>query len=231
ATPNLKLTVYALSEIGRAEILSTPRLISKSGTKASIKLVTKSKYPESWDEPDTESSNENTTSISFPVPELSDFIEQGIRLTVTPEVSPDNRTINLDLKPEIISIITESPDSTYNFTYEQGVINNAGERIPSQVTVMPIWMPETNRKEINVKLKVYDGETIMIGGVMQNETSRRLDKLPLFGDIPFLGRLFQNRAEDSTKVNYLIFITARLVNHTGRPVNPLINTATPTFNF
>ncbi|MBQ9789749.1 MAG: hypothetical protein IJW31_09165 [Lentisphaeria bacterium] len=231
ATPNLKLTVYALSENGRAEILSTPRLISKSGTKASIKLVTKSKYPESWDEPDTESSNENTTSISFPVPELSDFIEQGIRLTVTPEVSPDNRTINLELRPEIISIITESPDSTYNFTYEQGIINSAGERIPSQVTVMPIWMPETNIKEIHTKLKVYDGETIMIGGVMQNETSRRLDKLPLFGDIPFLGRLFQNRAEDSTKVNYLIFVTARLVNHTGRPVNPLINTATPTFNF
>lgn len=231
ATPNLKLTVYALSENGRSEILSTPRLISRSGQTASIKLVTKTKYPESWDEPDTDSSNDNNLSISFPVPELSDFTEQGVFLTVTPVVAPDNRTINLTINPKITTIITESPDSTYNYVFEQGIINPDGSRTPIYKTSFPIWMPETNRKEISAKLKVYDGETIMIGGVMQNEVNRRLDKMPIFGDIPFLGRLFQNRAEDANKVNYLIFITARLVNHNGRPVNPLVNTATPSFNF
>ena len=92
-------------------------------------------------------------------------------------------------------------------------------------------MPETHVKSFDASLKVYDGETIMIGGVMQNDTSRRLDKMPLLGNIPFIGRLFQNRAEDSTKVNYLLFITARLINHTGRPVNPMVNTATPNFNY
>ena len=231
ATPNLKLTVYALSENGRSEILSTPRLISQSGEPATIKLITKTKYPESWDEPDTDSSNENNLTISYPVPELSDFIEQGIELTVKPEVSPDNRTINLSVRPKITSIVTESPDSTYNWKLTQRLVNPDGTYTPISQTVIPIWMPETHVKSFDANLKVYDGETIMIGGVMQNDTSRRLDKMPFLGNIPFIGRLFQNRAEDSAKVNYLLFVTARLINHTGRPVNPMVNTATQNFNY
>ncbi len=232
ATPNLKLTVYALSENGRGEILSTPRLISESGRTATIRMVNQDKFPESWEEPEVESSGDNTISVTYPLPELGEFEDYGITLSVTPVVASDNRTITLDLKPSITTIQKEAPDSTYNIIVEQGVVDRTtGQDIPSYSLTMPVWMPEKNVKEINCVLKVYDGETIMIGGVMQNEVNRRMDKMPIFGDIPFIGRLFQNRAEDSNKVNYLIFVTARLINNSGRPVKPLENIAVPNFNY
>ena len=232
ATPNLKLTVYALSENGRAEILSTPRLISQSGNEARIQLTTETYYPDSWEEPEIEGSDSGTITMTGPVPEVSDeAMAEGITLIVRPEVSPDNRTINLFVNPKINSYVVESPDSTYYWQIKKEAIGANGTTTPLPTAVVPIWMPEEHVKSFTAKLKVYDGETIMVGGVMQNETNRRLDKMPLLGNIPLIGRLFQNRAEDTSKTNFLIFITARLINHTGRPVNPIINTATPTFNY
>ena len=229
--PSLNVTVHALSQNDNAEVLTTPRLISKSGMAASISMVTETKYPDSWEAPEIETESDNITTISFPVPELGDATPVGITMKVTPTVNPDN-TITLDLHPEIITFLG-SGNSGYPVPVQQGVVDReTGQMIPSMLNKsFNIWMPEMGKRRIDVKVKVEDGETIVLGGIISNTVERQEEKMPLLGSIPLFGRLFQNRKEEASKTNLLIFVTARLINSDGRPVKMVENNGTPHFNF
>ena len=229
--PSLNVTVHALSQNDNAEVLTTPRLISKSGMPASIRMVTETRYPDSWDAPEIETESDNITTISFPVPDLGEATPVGITMSVTPTVNPDN-TITLDLHPEIITFLG-SGNSGYPVPVQQGVVNReTGQMIPTMLNeTFNIWMPEMGVRSIDVKIKVEDGETIVLGGIISNTIERQEEKMPVLGTIPLLGRLFQNRKENASKTNLLIFVTARLINTDGRPVKMLEDNGTPHFNF
>ena len=79
-------------------------------------------------------------------------------------------------------------------------------------------MPEISRREMTTNITLYDGETVLIGGMVENETTVRDDKWPILGDIPLIGRLFQDKKTNVTNRTMLVFITARLINPNGTPV-------------
>ena len=81
-----------------------------------------------------------------------------------------------------------------------------------------IWKPVIATRELNVTVDVNHGETLVIGGLSDSQTQKRLDKIPILADIPFIGRLFQSQSEISTRRNMLIFVTARLVGNDGSPL-------------
>lgn len=231
--PSLNVTVHALSQNDNVEVLTTPRLISKSGLTASIKMITATRYPESWEAPDVETESDNVSTISFPVPDLGEAEEIGISMTVTPSVGPDNETITLHLQPEIVTFLG-SENSGYPVSIQQGIINReTGAQVPSILNKsFNIWMPEFGRRSIDAKVKVRNGETIVLGGIISSTIERKEEKMPLLGSIPILGRLFQNRSEESSKTNLLIFVTARLIKtNDGRPVKVVESNGTPHFNF
>lgn len=227
--PSLNVTVHALSQNDRVEVLTAPRLISRNGMEASIKMVTETRYPDSWEAPEVETESDNVTSVSFPVPELGDPKPVGVTLKVTPNVN--GNVITLDLHPEIISFLG-SGNSSYPVSVQQGIRSATGDLVPTMLNeVFNVWMPEMGIRRIDAKVKVEDGETIVLGGVINNTIERREEKMPLLGSIPLLGRLFQNRTEESSKKNLLIFVTARLINSDGRLVNQATDNGTPHFNF
>lgn len=228
--PSLNVTVHALSKSDSVEVLTTPRLISKSGMEASINMTTSTKYPDSWDAPEIETDDGNT-SITFPVPDLGEEMPSGITLKVTPHVNPDN-TITLELLPEI-RVFLGSANSGYPVPVQQGTVNReTNEKVPSIVNeTFNIWMPEFGVRRIEAKVKVEDGETIVLGGIINSSIDRKEEKMPLLGSIPLLGRFFQNRSEDSQKTNLLIFVTARLIDTDGHLVKAVENNGTPHFNF
>lgn len=231
--PSLNVTVHALSQNDNVEVLTTPRLIAKNGLTASISMVTETRYPESWEAPEIETESDNVSTISFPVPDLGEATPIGITMTVTPSVGPDNETITLKLHPEIISFLG-SENSGYPVPVQQGIINrDTGAMIPTMLNKsFNIWMPELGKRSIDAEVKVRNGETIVLGGVISSTVERKEEKMPLLGSIPILGRLFQNRSEESAKTNLLIFVTARLIkSKDGRPVKAVENNGTPHFNF
>lgn len=231
--PSLNVTVHALSQNDNVEVLTTPRLISKSGLPATIKMITATRYPESWEAPELETESDNVSTISFPVPDLGEAEEIGITMTVLPSVGPDNETITLHLQPEIVTFLG-SENSGYPVPVQQGIINReSGAQVPSILNKsFNIWMPELGKRSIDAKVKVRNGETIVLGGIISSTIERKEEKMPLLGSIPILGRLFQNRSEESSKTNLLIFVTARLIKtNDGRPVKAVENNGTPHFNF
>lgn len=147
-------------------------------------------------QPKVVTSDKETAKIlkgtEVPYPEASSsgatsvsFKEAALSLEVTPQITPDNRII-MEVK-----VNKDEPDFA-----------NALNGIP------PI-----KKNEVNAKVLVNDGETIVIGGVFSNTQTKSVDKVPLLGDIPFVGRLFRRDTVQDTKSELLVFVTPRIMNN------------------
>lgn len=224
---SLEGTMHALNQNERVEILSAPRVTTLSGQKATIRLVTDRYYPTSWTAPTitktqtSTSTTTTTTTTTIPAtPEVSmeNPTPTGIRLDVTPQVSSDNYTIDMVLEPQVLDFVGWTE---YQYTAsgtDSTVINDN-----------PIKMPEISARMIQTQVRTYDNETVILGGVYQDETQSINDNIPILGDIPLVGRLFQSKIEAPDKTNLLIFTTVQLIRPDGTPLRPSRNAGLPTF--
>ena len=80
-------------------------------------------------------------------------------------------------------------------------------------------VPPINKNEVNAKVLVSDGETIVIGGVFENTQTKAVEKVPFLGDMPFLGRLFRRDIVRDNKTELLVFLTPRIMNNQAIAVN------------
>ena len=87
------------------------------------------------------------------------------------------------------------------------------------ITENRIEMPVFASRRVNTGLTIYDGHTVAVGGLMREDVQKVEDKVPIFGDLPWIGRLFQSHSENHIKSNLIIFVTAEIIDATGRPVN------------
>ena len=84
---------------------------------------------------------------------------------------------------------------------------------PGEVQATGVRAIDTNRVATNVL--VDDGQTVVLGGIFQNQTSNSTSKTPFLGDLPYVGRLFKKDVQSNNKQELLIFVTPRLVNNNG----------------
>ena len=113
------------------------------------------------------------------------FKEASLSLEVTPQITPDDRVI-MEVK-----VTKDEPD----------YLNRLNE------------VPPIKKNEVNAKVLVKDGETIVIGGVFSNTQSKVVDKVPFLGDVPYLGRLFRRDMLAEKKSELLVFLTPRIMNN------------------
>lgn len=211
---NIFLTVNAIDQSERGEILSAPKVIATSGLEATIQFAKDMYFPESWNDPEVTSSN-NTYQYTPPYPDFGDAKPIGITFTVLPTVSPNNHTISLDLKPQILDLVGWT---VYSYDIVIGDITAKSDDSNTESRTPSVKMPEISVREIDTKVKVYDGETVVLGGILDDKSSRMDDKYPFFGDVPLLGRLFTSQAHSAAKKNLMIFVTTRIMNLDGVPV-------------
>ncbi|HEB26155.1 MAG TPA: type IV pilus secretin PilQ [Porticoccus sp.] len=113
----------------------------------------------------------------------TEFKEAVLKLEVTPQITPDGR---------IVMDLVISQDSI-------------GDLLPTGEPVIDIT-------EIQTQAIVGDGQTLVLGGLFQMSTVTSVEKVPLLGDIPFLGRLFRHDMNDMEKREILIFITPKIID-------------------
>lgn len=165
----LDLELSALQAESKAEIISSPRLITTNKQPAYIEQGTEIPY--------LEASSSGATSVSFKKAVLS--------LKVTPQITPDNRLV-LDL-----SVTQDRPGSV--------VKTGDGEAVA------------IDTQRIGTQVLVNNGETVVLGGIYQHSVQTSVDKVPLLGDIPYLGALFRRSYENYGKSELLIFVTPKVV--------------------
>ncbi len=237
---NITLSVNALSQSTRAETLSAPKLLTVNDKDATIDMVKTYWFPQSWDEYEIEDDDNGARTLTAPVPDFSEDGEDiGVKFKVRARIKADNYTINLKVTPEVTNYIGRD---TYSMTVSgelrsyQPVTNPVPGGPTTQLVVTPttdifeVWKPIITKRKLDVNVDVYDGETIVLGGMIDNKTTTRTDKWPILGDLPLIGRFFQSQAEDTERTNLLLFVTARLVNNDGIPIRRNKQDGSPEFN-
>jgi general secretion pathway protein D len=94
----------------------------------------------------------------------------------------------------------------------------AGNPVTNVLTENRIEMPVFSTRRVNTQLTIYDGYTVAVGGLMREDVQKVEDKVPILGDLPIIGRLFQTNSENRIKSNLIVFVTAQIIDATGRPL-------------
>lgn len=164
------LELSALQAEGRGEVISSPRVITANQREASIRQGVEIPYQES------SSSGATTTQ----------FKEAVLSLTVTPQVTPDDRVI-LDL------LVTKD-------SVGQVVTTERGGQVPSIDT-----------RSVATQVLVNNGQTVVLGGIFETEETNNKTKVPFLGDLPGVGALFRSTRISSNKSELLIFVTPKIL--------------------
>ena len=175
-----------------------------NGQEAQIRMVTDYYYPDEWNDAVTTTSDNLSVFITS-TPTFGDPTPEGITLRVTPTVDADHYTITMEMNP-VVQERTGWTNYSYNFTNDIGTFTYL------------LIMPEIEQRTVETTVSCYDGETIVLGGIIKDATTTVNDGYPVLDQMPLVGRLFQSKGKVSTKVNLLIFLTCRLVNPDGSPI-------------
>ena len=232
---DLSMILHMLSQRSDTDLLSAPKVVTRPGQEATIKVVTIYRYPQDYDVTIQSTSSSSSTSITsggsgsdgkiLPMVEPQNFETQevGVMLTVMPEMSSDGNYINLKLTPRVISepiwkdYGMKVPMSSVMSSTAQAMALASGNEDMQWFTV-PMEQPFFKERSIDTLVTLYNGATVVMGGLITEERKSMEDKIPFLGDIPFIGRLFRSRSEWSSKRNLLLFVTARLVGPDGRMI-------------
>ncbi len=215
--PQFQVVLRALNQQKGVDLVSAPKITTKSGQRATIQIVREFRYPTEYDLPQvTQTPGSVFTPATPTTPTSFETKPVGITLEVEPTVGPDGYTIDLILSPRVVEfdgfINYGSPIST--------VVTAVGFNLSSTflVTANVINKPVFSTREVTTEVTVYDGQTVVIGGLMREDIQKIEDKVPILGDIPLAGRLFRTSADQHIKRNLIMFVTASLLDPAGQPL-------------
>jgi len=203
--PQFQVVLRAVNQKKGIDVLSAPKVTTKSGTQATIEITREFRYPEVYSPPQIpQSTGSGTQPITPATPESFKMTPTGVRLVVEPTVGADNYTIDLRLLPEV--------------TEFEGFINYGSPILNRGVVVTEnkIEYPVFNQRKVETSVSIYDGQTVALGGLIREDVQKVSDKTPILGDIPYAGVLFRSQSDQHIKRNLIIFVTATLMDPAGQ---------------
>ena len=225
---NVNAVVQALSRQTGSDLLSAPKVTVLSGNPATITVAQELRYPTSYGEVRSEvgSSSRDSSSagvtITAGTPQDFETRKVGVELRVTPTVEEDDYSISLDLNPKV----TEFEGFVEYGGQSVAISNDTTVTVPSG-----FYQPIFSTREVSTKVTLWDGATLVMGGLTREEIKTVNDKVPFLGSIPGLGRLFRSEGETTQKRNLLIFVTANLVSPGGSPKKQELSEVAPSSAF
>ncbi|MDR2200559.1 MAG: hypothetical protein LBN94_00375 [Puniceicoccales bacterium] len=209
---SLGLALRALEQQSNSDLMSAPKLTVLSGKTAKIVVAQEFIYPKTYGEISSGvgTGDAGSAAVTITAGTPSDFETRnvGVEMNVTPTIE-ENNCISLQLTPKV--------------TEFEGFIEYGGRSVAIQgnttVQLPPgFFQPIFSRREIQTEVTIYDGATVVMGGLTREEIKEVNDKIPLLGDIPLIGKLFRSKGETSHKKNLLIFVTANILSPGGTPI-------------
>ena len=214
----LGLAIRAIEENAGSDLMSSPSLTVLDGKTAVIKVAQLLRYPQAYG--DTQSNvgtsggggNGNgapttgaAVAITAGTPQDFTIQEVGVTLEVTPTVAADD-SIALNLKPKV--------------TEFEGFVEYGGTSVAltGGVTVtVPsgFFQPIFSTREVTTDVTVFDGATVVIGGLTREEVKTIDDKVPVLGSLPLIGAAFRSTGKSVAKRSLMVFVTANLVSPGG----------------
>jgi general secretion pathway protein D len=244
--PQFQMVIRALNQKKGVDLMAAPKVTTKSGQKATIKISRQFPYPQEFEPPDVpdisggnqgnqiviglpgQQANAGTDPIvtpSFP----TDFTTRdlGVTLEVEPQVGPDGYTIDLSLSPEVVDfdgfvnygspiLAPVSLNPLLNPVATALGVTSRARLLTDNVINQPIF----SVRKVTTNVSIWDGQTVALGGLIREDVQKVNDKVPLLGDIPYAGALFRSEVDQKIKQNLIVFVTARLMDAAGQPLRP-----------
>jgi general secretion pathway protein D len=211
----LAVAIRAIEESAGSDLMSSPSLTVLDGKTAVIKVAQLLRYPQAYGDIQSNVGQGGgggalgaaNTSVAITAGTPQDFTVQevGVTLEVTPTVAADD-SIALNLKPKV--------------TEFEGFVEYGGTSVAltGGVTVtVPsgFFQPIFSTREVTTDVTVFDGATVVIGGLTREEVKTVDDKVPVLGNLPLIGAAFRSTGKSVQKRSLMVFVTANLVSPGG----------------
>jgi general secretion pathway protein D len=180
--PNIGVLIRAFQKDTDANVLSTPHILTMDNEKA--KIIVADNVPLLKSDLTTPLATGTTTVSNVAVSRTFEYKDIGIQLEITPHISQGSM-VRLEISTEVSNILAIDPAN------------------PGFVT--------TRKRQATTTVAVDNGQIIVIGGLIRDESSETTKKVPCVGNVPVLGWLFKNLAGTNTKTNLLIFISPQII--------------------
>lgn len=131
----------------------------------------------------------------------------GPVLDVIPYVSADGYTVQMSIVPTLTEFLGYDTEFAQTF---QTVVGNQ--------PLQPTPLPSFRVRQVVTSATVWDGQTIVLGGLIAENVTKTKDKVPILGDIPFVGRLFRSETSRAQKKNLVIFVTPTIIDPAGNRI-------------
>ena len=236
--------VRAINQRKGVDLLSAPNVTTKSGQRAVIEVVVEFRYPTEFEPPKVPNitigfgNGTGYTPVTPTTPSAFETRNTGVTLEVEPVVGPDGETIDLNLAPQVVEfdgfvnygspiygppepIYAANPGPLTFFDVFGGflIFPVVGYSPPAVVTLNTINQPIFDTRKVTTSVSVWDGQTVIIGGLVREDVQTVTDKVPGLGDLPIIGRFFRSDVDQHTKRNLVMFVTAHLMNPAGELVH------------
>jgi type II secretory pathway component GspD/PulD (secretin)/tetratricopeptide (TPR) repeat protein len=226
--PNFQLVLHALQERSGFEALAEPEVTTTSGRQTQmratqiINVVTGFSFNSGAANGasagsangSTGGTTVNQAGIASETPTTTQ-VETGPILDVVPYVLADGFTINMALIPSVTQFNgydTIPPGAIPGYNPGSTIANLNG-------TVLPVALPDFTVRQVVTTVNVWDDQTVVIGGLISSQIQSAKSQIPVIGDLPVIGNLFQSQSKQTQKKNLMIFVTATIVDPAGNRVH------------
>lgn len=229
SSPEFQVVMRALDQKTGIDLASQPSVITRSGQKATLEVTREFIYPTEFDPPQvptnvgaTNNNNNNNGGnviigrapppvVTPATPTAFEMRKTGVVLEVEPVISEDGRTVDLAVTPQFTEFL--------GFVNYGSPINSLYEGSFDELTPNRIFQPIFESKKIVTSVKVWDGATIVLGGLVSDQNEIIEDKVPILGEMPFVGRLFKSNVKQRRMKQMLFFVTVKIVDPGGNRIN------------
>ena len=207
----LAVAIRAIEQNSGSDLMSSPSLTVLDGKTAVIRVAQLLRYPQAYGDtqasvtPATAGGGGGGVAITAGTPQDFTVQEIGVNLEVTPTVAADD-SIALNLKPKV--------------TEFEGFVEYGGTSIAISGSITAsvpsgFFQPIFSTREVTTDVTVFDGATVVIGGLTREEVKTVEDKVPVLGSIPLIGAAFRSTGKSVQKRSLMVFVTANLVSPGG----------------
>jgi general secretion pathway protein D len=209
--------VRAIDQREGIDLLSEGEVTTLSGRQAQIQVVEMKTIVTGVDQnqgqqgavaPTTGNGTVNqapATTFSTPTTQILPF---GPVLDVVPSVSADGYTIQMTIIPTLTEFVGYDLQTAATFVPQ--AITATGQSVNS---VLPL--PIIRLRQVVTSCIVWDGQTVVLGGLIAEVAQKIKDKVPFLADLPFVGKLFTSESQQSVKKNLVIFVTPTIIDPAG----------------
>ena len=225
--PQFRVVIRALEQRKGVNVLSAPKITTLSARQAQIKtvevryIVTDLNLNQTGGGGGGNAATGNTGGggVGSTVQPLAEAFELGPVLDVVPYVSADGYTIQMTIIPTVKEFVGYDLESAQIFTAQAQSVGGSGNNSVGSPLTQPTPLPIFRLRQVVTSAIVWDGQTVVLGGLLLEQTTKFKDKVPFLGDLPMVGRLFRSESSQSKKTSLMIFVTPTIIDPAGNRVH------------